>query len=120
MEIQEKYWIAAVIDSEGTLSINKWGSPQLKVVNTNMDFLVRTKTIIGGKIFPSYNKPNPKHKPAYKVIVSRKDEIQKILSELQDILIIKKRRAKVMLLLLNKEAKVRYSLWKFFLERGAK
>ena len=118
LELVDKYWLAAVIDSEGHLSIDRAGGPQLKIVNTNRDFLVRAQEIMGGRIYPHYMKPHPKHKPGYQLILARCGEIQKILSEVFDVLIVKKKAARVMLVLLNRKGKERFPIWKVLKMKG--
>jgi len=120
MRPDEKSWLAAVIDSEGHLSFNTEGTPQLKIVNTNMAFLTKAQKIMGGKIYPHYDNKdkNPKHKPRYQLIVWRADEVRGVLSEVLDDLVIKKKPARVMLVLLNRKGRERFPLWKVVRKKG--
>ena len=97
----EKGWIAALVDGEGTITLHrkklKNGDigyhPRLMIGNTNKDLMEKTKQIVGsGHI--SCIKTSSKLKPLWTYELSS-IPLGKLLPQITDFLIVKKRRAEV-------------------------
>jgi hypothetical protein len=102
----QKGYLAGMIDGEGTVSIHwitikgkKRPIPIVQISNTNKAVLEKIKEFTGiGHINTSYkyNAYNPRVKPCYKWIVRNKIEIFQFLTQIKDLLIIKKPQAELL------------------------
>jgi len=99
MSERERYYIACAIDSEGTVSIARSGkylAARITISNTCYEFLQRCKEYVGGRVSIQKHQ-RKKWKTCWKIIWANREDVKKILGQIKDLLIVKKRQANLVL-----------------------
>lgn len=106
----EKAYVACALDTEGSLSIdryqrktqNGWGTfsnvVALQITNNNRPFLENIRSIVGtGTIDKPRIKTNPRWKPTYKFRIGRLADLKALLSQILPFMVIRVEQANLVL-----------------------
>lgn len=101
LELQEKAYIAGIIDGEGTVTLtrrhkNETPSPNVSIANTNIKMLEWIRERIGNGIIVKRSKRKTHHSNSYVLILSDCNAM-KLLADIKDFLIIKKPHVELIL-----------------------
>ena len=102
MKLQEKAYMAGIIDGEGTVTLtrvhaNEMPSPRLSIANNNLRLLKWIKEKTGSGFIIKRTKREPQHGNQYVLDISDNAAL-KLLAELKEYLIIKKPHAELLVL----------------------
>lgn len=101
-------WLAALLDGEGSIGLwrirrtaNKSGwvyRAGMEICNTNREILEAVRSVVGGWVnIGDVRKTNPRHKPAFKALLSQR-AVLPVLRAVAPYLIIKRRQAEIVML----------------------
>jgi hypothetical protein len=105
----ERAYIAAVIDGDGTISINKVKRrhktpqyrPKVRVVNTDIRLIEYFTRLIGrNNFYVCYRKPRPSRQPTFE-IQFKESLIPFLLEQIKEYLVIKKKQAELVIAFCN-------------------
>jgi len=101
LNLQEKAYIAGIVDGEGTVTLtrrhkNETPSPNVSIANTNNELLVWIKNKIGCGVIIKRTKQKPHHSNSYVFALYDRNAL-KLLADIKTFLIIKKPHAKLLL-----------------------
>ena len=101
MNLADRAYIAGIIDGEGTITlvrkhINENYSPEVSVANTNLNLLNWLKKKTDGGVILKKQKRSERHSDAYTWKL-RGNKALDLLSKVQELLIIKKQHAELLL-----------------------
>ena len=100
MKLQEKAYIAGIIDGEGTVTlsrahVNETPAPKVSVANNSLLLLKWIKGKVGSGVVIKRTKREPQHGVQYVLDISDNAALE-LLAELKEYLIIKKPHAKLL------------------------
>ncbi|MFH1875102.1 MAG: LAGLIDADG family homing endonuclease [Pseudomonadota bacterium] len=101
MKLQEKAYIAGIIDGEGTVTLtrkhkNETPTPVISIANNSLELLKWLKVKLCTGTITKRTKRKAHHNQAF-VYEIRDDKALKFLAEIKDLLIIKKPHAKLLI-----------------------
>lgn len=112
MKGTEAAYVAGIIDGEGSLTLvhrkrnemRGWESiePHVRISNTNLELMKHLSVLLGARPYASHGRPKSHWKPQYTIGISAFAEIEALLERIIPYLVIKRRRAEIMLRLIRR------------------
>jgi hypothetical protein len=94
LENNELNWLAAALDGEGTICVNKKnGRIQIAIYNKNFDFARKAARLMGGKVFVLHYKNKLSDGIIYSAKATRKMVLLKMLKQVEPFLVVKRKKA---------------------------
>jgi hypothetical protein len=107
MKETEAAYVAGIIDGEGSLTLihrrrneaRGWENiePHVRISNTDLELMNYLSVLLGARPYVSHGRPKSHWKPQYTISVSAFAEIAALLERIMPYLVIKRRRAEIML-----------------------
>lgn len=112
MQETEAAYVAGIIDGEGSLTLahrkrneeRGWESiePNVRISNTNLALMEYLSALLGARSYVALGRPKSHWKPQYTISISAFAEIAALLERIMPYLVIKHRRAEIMLHLVRR------------------
>jgi hypothetical protein len=104
VETWEAAYIAGVIDGEGSITLTRNHSkemrrPCISISSNDKELLLYIKALAGGKIYKKKNYNPTKHQDSFTLIIKNKDEVFSLLNQIKKFLRIERKRKRAILIL---------------------